>query len=224
MLPDNYFPETSPDILCQFHDLSFYVEVTSLSNSDPVVKSINELRELVNNSHFEVHVHFNDSVSKPRFYGPEHGEQETLLEKSLGQFKEKFEHITPETTAGQIETDCITFFVTPTPEKPGILVGLSSGYKFPREIFEKFVGELLFKKAIKREKFKGLARNFPYILTFVSENVAVGDNDFQQLLYGFVPSFILTPTADQEEIQNRERRWEEILRDKSEAHPEMAGD
>jgi len=219
LLPDNYFPEKSPDILCQYHDLSFYVEVTSLSNSDPIVKSIDELRELIHNNHFEVNVHFNNSVSKPRFYGPEHGEQETLLENSLGQFKEKFEHLTAESTAERIETDCITFFVTPTPEKPGILVGLSSGYKFPREIFEKFVGELLFRKAIKREKFKGPARNFPYILTFVSGNVAVDDNDFQQLLYGFIPPFILTPTADQDEIQNRERRWEEILRDKTKHIP-----
>jgi hypothetical protein len=219
LLPDNYFPETSPDILCQYHDLSFYVEVTSLSNSDPIVKSIDELRGLVRNNHFKVNVHFNNSVSKPRFYGPEHGEQETLLEKSLGQFKERFKHLTAESTAERIETDCITFFVTPAPERPGILVGLSSDYEFPREIFEKFVGKLLFSKAIKREKFKGPARNFPYILTFVSRNVAVDNNDFQQLLYGFIPSFILTPDADAGEIQNRERIWEDILRDKAKHIP-----
>jgi hypothetical protein len=219
LLPNDYFPSKSPDILCQYHDLSFYVEVTSLSNSDPVVKVIDAIRKLVHENQFVVNVHFNDTVSTPCFCKDEHNEQRTLLEKSLEQFKDAFEQLTPESTIDRIDTDCITFFISPSPKKAGILVGLSSGYKFPKEIFEKFVTELLLKKAIKREKFGGPARNFPYILAFVTRNIAVDETDFQQLLYGFVPTLLLSSIADTEEIRHRERKWEEILQDKNKHIP-----
>lgn len=223
LLSDNYFSSSSPDVLCKSHNLSFYVEVTSLSNSDPVVKKIDELRKLVHEKPFEVNVNFNDKVSYPRFSGPEHQEQEKLLENSLTQFKKEFELLTPKSPVTQIKTDCITFFISPIKEKPGFLRELSSGYSFPREIFEKFVTELLLKKAIKREKFEGVAKNYPYILTFVSGNIAVDDNDFQHLLYGFIPTLIVAQTDDVEEIRlsiiRRDAEWQEILQDKNKHIP-----
>lgn len=224
LLPNDYFPKKkSPDILCQYHDLSIYVEVTSLSNSDPIVKAIDDLRKLVRSKNFEVRVHFNNKVSIPRFSKEEHEEQETLLEKSLEQFKDVFERLPPESSIKKIETDCLTFFISPTSERPGILIGLSSDYTFPREIFEKFTTELLLKKAMKREKFEGLARNYPYILTFVSGNVAVDDNDFQHLLYGFIPTLIIAQSDDLEERRQstirRDSEWQEILRHKNKHIP-----
>jgi len=223
LLPDNYFPGTSPDILCKCHDISFYVEVTSLSNSDPTVKKIDELRKIVREKPYVVNVNFNDKVSQPRFFGDDHREQETLLDKSLEQFKKEFAQITPESSVNQIETDCIMFFISPIKETPGLIRELSSGFRFPTDIFEKFVTELLLKKAGKREKFVRPARNYPYILTFVSGNIAVDDTDFKHLLYGRSPTIIIDLFEDPEVLRQvtiqRDKDWEEILRNKNKYIP-----
>ncbi|MFA4849956.1 MAG: hypothetical protein WC626_09545 [Methanoregula sp.] len=223
LLPDDYFSGASPDLLCKYHDLSFYVEVTSLSNSDPTVKIIDELRELVRDKPFVVNVNFNHNVSQPCFSGKEHEEQETLLNKSLEQFKTEFVQLTPDSSVKRIETDSITFIISPILEKPGLIGGLSSGYRFPTGIFEKFGTRLLLKKGGKREKFVELAKNFPYILTFVSGNVAVDDIDFKHLLYGRAPTILIDIFDDPEENRlasiQRDKEWEEILQNQSQYIP-----
>ena len=218
LLPDNYFPGSSPDILCKCHDFSFYVEVTSLSNSDPTVKKIDELRKIVREKPYVVNINFDDEVSQPCFFGDDHQEQEALLAKSLEQFKTEFERLTPESSVNQIKTDCITFFISPIPENPGLISGFSSSYRFPTDVFDEFVTKLLLKKAGKREKFVGPARNYPYILTFVSGNIAVDDTDFKHLLYGRAPTIFIEKFNDPELLRQatiqRDTEWEEILRDK----------
>jgi hypothetical protein len=217
LLTNNYFRGPSPDILCKCPELTFYVESTSLSDSSPLAKIYDELRELLRTKPFEVNVNFHENVSQPRFSGEEHTEQETLLEKSLDQFKKDFEQLIPESPRREIKTEGITFFLTPTKEKPGCLGGYSSGSKFPKEIFEKFVTVLLLKKAKKRENFFDSARNYPYIVTFVSRNILVDAIDFHRLLYGFIPRLSILP-IDQETDRRarifREEEWNVIIRDK----------
>ena len=217
LLANNYFNGPSPDILCKYPELTFHIESTSLSDSSPLAKIYDELYELLRTKPFEVNVNFHENVSKPCFSGEEHAEQEALLEKSLDQFKKDFEQLNPGSPRREIETDGITFFLTPSKEKHGCLGGYSSGSKFPEKIFKKFVTVLLLKKAGKREKFIDSAKNYPYILTFVSRSSAIDDIDFHRLLYGFVPRLSILPN-DQETVRQemivREERWNAIICDK----------
>jgi hypothetical protein len=222
LLANNYFPGSSPDILCKCPKLTFYVEATSLSDSSPLSKIYDELRELLRTKPFEVRVNFYENVSRPCFSGEEHAEQEALLEKSLDQFKREFEQLIPESSPRVIKTEGITFIITPTKEKPGRLGGYSSGSKFPKEIFEKFVTVLLLKKARKREKFIDSARNYPYIVTFESRNIAVDDVDFHRLLYGFIPRLSILPIDQETDRQARiflEEEWNAVIRDKKDHIP-----
>lgn len=218
LLADNYFPGPSPDILCNCHDFSFFVEVTSLSDSEPTLKVIDELRKILREKSFIVSVKFHDCVSKPCFSSQEHRDQEKLLKNSMEQFKSELESLTPDTTKHEIITDSITFTITHS-AKPGFPGCFSSCYQFPRELFEKFVTPLLQKKAGKRLKFKGPTRNFAYILSFVSENISVDNNDFEQLLYGAIPEILAFPQGDPGGIIRRDQYWAEILRDKNKHIP-----
>src|SRR5665647_220699 len=67
LLSDDYFKNASPDILCKCSYFSFYVEVTQLSDSEPTLKIVEELRKLLRDKPFVARVEFNDLLSPPCF-------------------------------------------------------------------------------------------------------------------------------------------------------------
>jgi hypothetical protein len=223
LLPDDFSKSTSPDILCRCHDFLFYVEVTRLSDSEPTLKIIDGLRELLLDKPFVVSVKFNDILSQPCFSGAERRKQEILLEKSMRQFKKELESLTSEASDHELTTDCIIFSISSSAGKPGFPGSFVSHYKFPEELFEKYVTFRLVEKAKKRIKFEGSARNYPYILTFVSENISVDDIDFKDLLYGCTTEISIFPSEDPKTIHRatiwRDKEWGKILQDKNKHIP-----
>jgi hypothetical protein len=218
LLPDDYFKTASPDILCQCHNFSFYVEVTQFSDSEPTLKIIEDLRGLLRKNSFNVQIEFTDKLSPPCFSGEERQEQEKILEKSMEQFKKELELLTPKVTSHEIITAGIKFSLKHSDGKPGIPCSFMSSYKFPKELFEKYVTYRLLEKAKKRVAFEGSERNCPYIVTFVSENISIDDIDFKDLLYGQRPTLLVFPFDDPEITRlatiQREKEWIEILDNK----------
>jgi len=218
LLPDDYFKSASPDILCKCHNFSFYVEVTQLSDSEPTLKIIEELREILRKNRFDVRIEFNDKLSPPRFSGKERQEQEKILEKSMEQFKKELELLPLGVTDHEIITDGIKFSLSYSGGKSGIPCSFMSSYKFPEELFEKYVTYRLLEKAKKREAFEGPERNRPYIVTFVSENISIDDLDFKDLLFGHTMTLLVFPFEDPEITRlatiKREKDWAEILDNK----------
>jgi hypothetical protein len=223
LLPDDYFKNASPDILCKCHNFSFYVEVTQLSDSEPTLKIIEELRKLLQDKPFVVRIEFNDLLSTPCFSGAERLEQDKILEKSMEQFKKELELLTPDSAEHEIVTDGIIFSFSHSGGKPGIPGSFMSSYKFPEELFKKYVTYRLLEKAKKRVTFEGSERNSPYILTFVSENISIDDTDFKDLLYGVIPQMLIFPFEDPEIIKQAtiqcDKEWAEILQDKNKHIP-----
>ena len=222
-LPDNYFKNASPDILCQHQTLSFYVEVTQLSDSEPTLKIIDELRAILPQKPFNVSIEFSDKLSQPCFSGKERRGQEEILENSMKEFREKFAVLPSDAINHEIVTEGIKFKLIHSGGKPGIPCSFMSSYKFPDELFDRYVTYRLIEKARKRASFELPERNCPYIVAFVSENISIDDLDFRDLLYGGTPQIFVLPDDESEmgrlgKIQ-REKDWANILANKEKFIP-----
>lgn len=223
LLSDNYFKNASPDILCKCSNFSFYVEVTQLSDSEPTLKIVEELRKLLRDKPFVARVEFKDLLSPPCFSGAERNGQDQMLEKSMEQFRKELESLTPEPKDHEIITDGIKFSLSYSGKKPGIVGSFASCYRFPDDLFEKYVTYRLLEKAKKRESFEGSEKNCPYILTFVSENISIDDIDFKDLLYGRTLKISTLQSEDPEMVRQstiwRDNDWGDILRHKNKHIP-----
>ena len=223
LLSDDYFKNASPDILCKCSNFSFYVEVTQLSDSEPTLKIIEELRELLRDKPFVARVVFNHLLSPPCFSGAERYGQDQILEKSMDQFRKELKSLTPEPQDHEIITDGIKFSLSYSGRIPGIVGSFSSSYKFPEDLFEKYATYRLLEKAKKRESFEGSERNYPYILTFASENISIDDIDFKDLLYGCTLEIFVFQSEDAEMVRQstilRDKDWEDILNNKNKHIP-----
>jgi hypothetical protein len=222
-LSDDYFENASPDILCRCSDFSFYVEVTQLSDSEPTLKIIEELRELLRDRPFVARIEFTDFLSQPCFSGAERREQDKILENSMAQFRKDLKSLSPESQDHEIITEGIKFSLTYTGKRPGIVGSFSSSYMFPEDLFEKYATYRLLEKAEKRESFKGSEKNYPYILAFASEIISIDEIDFKDLLYGCTTEIFAIQSNDPEEVLQstilRDNDWQKIIGEKSKHIP-----
>ena len=224
ILPDDYFKTASPDIFCQHQNFSFYVEVTQLSDSEPTLKIIDELRQILPQKPFNVRIKFSDKLSQPCFSGEERREQEEILEKSMKEFRKEFALLSSDAGDQEIVTEGIKFNLTNSGGKPGIPCSFVSSYKFPDELFDKYITYRLIEKAKKRATFEEPERNRPYIVAFVSENISIDDIDFRDLLYGRTPELFVLPDDEPEMVHQgkiqRETDWANILANKEKFIPQ----
>jgi hypothetical protein len=223
LLPDDYFETASPDILCQHKKFPFYVEVTHLSNSDPTLKIIDELRAILPQKPYNVRIKYSDKLSQPCFSGKERRSQEMILENSMKKFEKEFSLLPSDVKDHEITTEGIKFYLTYTGGKPGIPCSFLSSYTFPDELFDAYVTYRLVEKAEKRASFKESERNRPYIVAFVSENISIDNIDFKDLLYGRTLQLGILSDDDPEIVRlmkiQREKDWTDIINNKEKHIP-----
>ncbi|MDD1687485.1 hypothetical protein [Methanoregula sp.] len=220
LLSDDFFGKStqSPDIHGEKFNKSFYFEVTRFSDSNAVLYIIEELREFLKDKPFIVNTVFKTELALPAFSKTDRTVQKELAKNSMLQFKEHVKKITVEDTPQKFQTDGIEFTILPADSTTGYPGILSSGWKFPEEVFELYVTGRLLEKACKRSSFKKNNRKIPYILVFLSDDSSIDEMDFKMLLYGRTIEYGIWDSGDPQLLEQmkieREKQWRELVKNK----------
>lgn len=200
LLPDDYLPSKSPDILFRDELITYYVEVTRVNENPHIRDRISSrLREILKSHPYRVDVSLNTELSIPKMKRIERHIQKDLVEKSLDTFedifKEKLTKNTFQTPSDVIDTESLTFTIERTDSGKGYPRFISSDYiEVPTDVLCDYIKERLIEKATKRNSFGDEHRKAHYIIALDCCEPSIDEIDINKLLYDRTEGIFLSET------------------------------